>query len=73
MKDRRSQLKSRVLSEALGWYHREPFSLDEWMATPGAMAAALKRLDEACADLIAERQRIKALKREPQHCLTKEK
>lgn len=38
MKDRRSQLKNRVVSEALGWYHRRPTDIMTWIAgSPGAL------------------------------------
>ncbi len=60
MKNRLRQLENRVLGEVIGWHMRKPYPLIEWVhGDEPAAIAPLKRIDEACAALLAERARVK--------------
>ena len=57
--DTMSKAERRVINEAMGWHARKPFNLRDWLDTPDVLIAAIKRIDDACAELEYQRERGK--------------
>ena len=43
----------------MGFHQRSPYDLSAWLEPPDALLGHLRRMDAACAALLAERTRIK--------------
>ncbi len=62
--NRLKSLEQRLLGEVMGWHARKPFELVHWAEDNlRVLYANLDRIDVACAALLAERKRVKELRK----------